>query len=95
MTNPTVRSLAAAINAHTQRSPNAYDTVIILQQNGPKLPLWLFHPGVGEVLVFLGLVNFLTDRPVYVFRARGFESGQAYFDNIEEAVIIYHVAIKE
>jgi thioesterase domain-containing protein len=95
MTNPTVRSLASAIHAHTQRSPDAYDPVVVLQQSGPKLPLWLFHPGVGEVLVFLGLAKFLTDRPVYAFRARGFEPGQAYFENIDEAVAIYHTAIKE
>ena len=32
-------------------------------------PLFLFHPGVDEILIFLTLVQHLLNRPVYAFRA--------------------------
>lgn len=92
MTNPTIRSLCKALE--TLKKPKEYDPVVVLQSSGTKTPVWLFHPGVGEVLVFLGLSKYLQDRPVYALRARGFEQGQTYFENIQEAVNIYHAAIK-
>ncbi|KIM96172.1 hypothetical protein OIDMADRAFT_132717 [Oidiodendron maius Zn] len=82
MTNPTIRSLCKALES--LHRPKEYDPT----------PIWLFHPGVGEVLVFLGLSKYLVGRPVYALRARGFEAGQSYFKNIQEAVSIYHAAIK-
>ncbi|MCJ1313935.1 hypothetical protein MMC25_007615 [Agyrium rufum] len=93
MTNPTVRSLGSALQRLNQ--PAAYDPVVPLQLNGTKNPLWLIHPGVGEVLVFLGLSKFLTDRPVFALRARGFNSTEKPFNDITEAVSIYHTAIKK
>lgn len=55
------------------------------------------HPGVGEVLVFVGLARQLADdhRPVYALRARGFENGQKRFAPITEAVEVYVAAIKQ
>ena len=91
MTNPTVRSIAAALN---DLGPKQYNPVVTLQSHGIKHPLWLIHPGVGEVLVFLGLAKYINDRPVYALRARGFEHGQSFFQSIEEAVTTYHTAIK-
>ena len=91
MTNPTVRSLAASLE-DTQASKQ-YNPVLPLQEQGNKTPLWLIHPGVGEILVFLGLAKFFTDRPVYALRARGFD-GEPYFQSISEAIYTYHSAIK-
>lgn len=92
MTNPNVRSLANALE--TLKTPKKYEPIVTLQQ-GSKTPIWLFHPGIGEVLVFLGLAKFLPEYPVYALRARGFEPNESYFENITEAVTIYHAAIKE
>ncbi|MCJ1350649.1 MAG: hypothetical protein MMC33_000630 [Icmadophila ericetorum] len=91
MTNPTVRSLAIALGE--LQKPHTYNPVVVLQSQGTKTPLWLIHPGVGEVLVFLALTKFITDRPVYALRARGFD-GEAFFHNIEEAVDVYSAAMK-
>lgn len=99
MINSTIRSLATAIakiqdpTAHAG-SKEEYDPVVTLQPHGKGAPLWLFHPGVGEILVFFNLAKYLTDRPVYALRARGFEQGEEYFADIEEAVSTYHSAIK-
>jgi acyl-CoA synthetase (AMP-forming)/AMP-acid ligase II/thioesterase domain-containing protein len=92
MTNSTVRSLSIALE--NLDKPKEYDPIVVLQADGDKTPIWLFHPGIGEVLVFLGLSKYLQGRPVYALRARGFEIGQTHFESIPEAVSIYHAAIK-
>ncbi|PYH94685.1 putative non-ribosomal peptide synthase-like protein [Aspergillus ellipticus CBS 707.79] len=92
MKNPSVRALANALRqTHT---PQEYDPVVTLNAQGSKSPLWLIHPGVGEILVFLGLAKFITDRPVYAMRARGFNEGETHFEDIAETVATYHTAIK-
>jgi acyl-CoA synthetase (AMP-forming)/AMP-acid ligase II/thioesterase domain-containing protein/aryl carrier-like protein len=93
LTNPTVRDLSAALSK--LQSSRGYDPVVRLQTGGKKTPLWLVHPGVGEVLVFLNLASFLQDRPVYALRARGLTGDESPFANIAEAVSIYHSAIKD
>ena len=91
LANPTVKSLARALEE--LQKPHKYSPVVVLQSQGVKTPLWLVHPGVGEVLVFLHLARYITDRPVYALRARGFD-GEEFFANIEDAVREYHTAIK-
>ena len=90
-THPTVRSLANALKE--LQKPHKHNPVIILQSHGSKTPLWLVHPGVGEVLVFLGFAKFMNDRPVHALRARGFE-GEDSLSDITEAVGVYHKVIK-
>ena len=91
MTYPTVRSLARAL--HDTHGHKDYNPVVKLQLNGSRTPLWLVHPGVGEVLVFLGLAKYMSDRPVFALRARGFD-GEPCFESISETVEVYHAAIK-
>ena len=59
-----------------------------------KTPLFLFHPGVGEIPVFLALVKHLPERPVYAFRAKGFNAGEGFFCSLEEMVSTYVSAIR-
>ena len=61
MTNPTIRSLSEAL--YKLIRPSDYSPVIPLRMEGGKSPLWLIHPGVGEVLVFLHLSEYLTRSP--------------------------------
>ncbi|GAP84749.1 putative AMP-binding & Acyl-protein [Rosellinia necatrix] len=92
--NASARALATALYSEDRAQP-PYDPVVALNSKGIKTPLWLVHPGVGEVLVFVGLAQHLgdDDRPIYALRARGFE-GQEPFNSIEEAVDIYVDAIR-
>ncbi|KAL3472346.1 acetyl-CoA synthetase-like protein [Aspergillus californicus] len=69
--------------------------LVTLQDKGTKPPLWLIHPGAGEVLVFLNLAKFIKDRPVYALRARGFNKGERPFDDLGEVIRTYHATIKE
>lgn len=104
MKNPTIKHLAAALDElHCRHAATSilspprvpYNPVVTLRARGNKTPLWLIHPGVGEVLVFVGLAQHLADddRPVYALRARGFECDQERFESISEAVQAYHDAI--
>ncbi|EDU39705.1 luciferin 4-monooxygenase [Pyrenophora tritici-repentis Pt-1C-BFP] len=90
LVNRTIRQLGKAIAA-LQESP--YEPMTILQPDGNKTPLWLVHPGVGEVLIFIQLARYMTDRPVYGLRARGLD-GEQPFTSISEAVQAYHESIR-
>jgi acyl-CoA synthetase (AMP-forming)/AMP-acid ligase II/thioesterase domain-containing protein/acyl carrier protein len=102
MKNLTVQALATALEACKPQASSVatsaeYDPVVTLNSEGDKVPLWLIHPGVGEILVFVSLTQyFVADgRPVYALRARGFEGDQAPFTSIAEAVRTYLTAIKQ
>jgi pimeloyl-ACP methyl ester carboxylesterase len=96
MTNTTIRDLNAAIQyLQTPQDTAPYNPIITLQPNGDKTPLFLLHPGIGEMLVFLGLVQYFPDRPIYAMRARGLNEGEKPFTSQEEIVTTYHRALKE
>ncbi|KAL4918429.1 hypothetical protein BDW62DRAFT_217613 [Aspergillus aurantiobrunneus] len=90
--NTTVRELASALD--NLYHPKEYNPVVTLQVHGDKKPIWLVHPGAGEVLIFINLAKFITDRPVYALRARGFNEGEEPFSTIEEAVTSYYNGVK-
>lgn len=102
MNNPTIRALAADLDARLQQSKagsdhrDSYDPVVVFRASGSKTPLWLIHPGVGEVLVFVGLAQCLAadDRPVYALRAAGFEPNHQRFESIQQAVDVYTAAVR-
>jgi thioesterase domain-containing protein len=92
--DPTPRGIASLL---TQGSPIAsqYDPVVPLQASGTKTPVFLLHPGVGEVLVFINFANFFAnERPVYALRARGFSPGEEFFGSFDELVSTYVDAIR-
>ncbi|KAI0410566.1 acetyl-CoA synthetase-like protein [Xylaria grammica] len=102
--NPSVRALAANINAQPHRrqplspeqSPSDfYDPVVVLRAGGTKTPLWLVHPGVGEILVFVRLAQHLAvdKRPLFALRAAGLEPGRKQFSSITEIADVYTAAI--
>ncbi|KAL8920035.1 MAG: hypothetical protein Q9208_006490 [Pyrenodesmia sp. 3 TL-2023] len=96
LSNMTIRSLASAIERlQTCKYADEYNPVVTLQPKGIKTPLWLIHPGIGEILVFLGLVQYFPDRPIYGLRARGFNPGEKPFGGLDEIVTTYSRALKE
>ncbi|EHK97899.1 Acetyl-CoA synthetase-like protein [Glarea lozoyensis ATCC 20868] len=97
MTNTTIRTLASAIKEIQKKHQYQakYNPVVTLQLNGSDTPLWLIHPGIGEILVFLGLVQYFQDRPIHTLRARGFNPGETPFASLTEILQTYHEAIKQ
>ncbi|KAI0138095.1 acetyl-CoA synthetase-like protein [Hypoxylon sp. NC0597] len=91
--NPTIRSICES--ADDSKDPDeSYDPVVVLQSNGDKTPFWIIHPASGNVLVFIPLSRFLSDRPVYGLRARGVRMGERFFESIPEMATTYFNAIK-
>jgi thioesterase domain-containing protein len=95
LTASTPRDLARRIGAELSAAPAPYDPIVALQTKGTKTPLFCVHPGVGEVLVFVGLAKFFAhERPFYALRARGFD-GEPPFGTFAEMVGAYVDAIRK
>ncbi|KAK2755892.1 putative NRPS-like protein biosynthetic cluster [Arachnomyces sp. PD_36] len=92
LANPTIQGIAQA--TEQMQRPREYNPVVTLNATGDKTPLWLVHPGVGEVLVFLNLAKHIKDRPLHALRARGFEEGEEYFQDLPEIFETYYKHIK-
>ena len=89
-------NLSAEVTTGEGRPEAVYSPLVCFNPAGSKPPLFLVHPGVGEVLVFINLAHILADdRPVYALRARGFDLGQTPFSSFEEMVDCYTFAIEE
>lgn len=97
MTNITIRSMAEAITKLLQpdQHQGEYNPVVTLQYAGSQCPLWLIHPGIGEILVFLGLVQYFPDRPIHALRARGFNAGEEPFRDLQDVLDTYYGALKK
>ena len=93
MNNPTIRGMAEVLHIMNQGS-RPYDPVVTLQSKGNKTPLWLVHPGTGEVLVYVGLVKYIIDRPIHALRARGFEEGEDLFYDMPTLTETYYTNLK-
>lgn len=88
--NPTIRKLAASLGPS---AAGVYRPAVTLQAGGSGTPLWLVHPGVGEIIVFFGLAKHITDRPVYALRSRGFD-GEPFFESLSACISTYYGEIK-
>jgi thioesterase domain-containing protein/acyl carrier protein len=91
LSTSSVQDLGQCIDA--LRKKKEYDPIAILQAAGSKTPLFIIHPGMGDVLVFMNLARYITDRPVYALRARGFD-GEEIFSSMDEMITVYYAAIK-
>ena len=84
--NPDIQALATAIS-DLNFAPKDYDPVVILQRGKSDVPpMWFFHPGLGEVLVFLNLSKYFSDRKVYGIRAPGFNPGEEEFTSVDQMI---------
>ncbi|KAK1624473.1 hypothetical protein BDP81DRAFT_330119 [Colletotrichum phormii] len=91
--NPTPRRLAAVIEGFGKKD-GAGSLVVTLRSDGRQTPLWLVHPGVGEILVFMNIVRLIDDRRVYAFRAEGLDSGVSPFASLDELLDCYFNHLK-
>jgi hypothetical protein len=95
--HPVVSSLTNYINALKSKNVDAdeYNPIVPLNLTGNKTPIFIVHPGVGEVLIFVNLAKYFHNkRPFYAFRDRGFEPGHPFFTSMDEMVSTYAAAVK-
>lgn len=71
-----------------------YDPIVPLATEGSKQPLFLLHPGAGEFLCWIGLLEYLPDRPIYALRAKGLHPGEGTFSGLDDLLETYYTAIR-
>ncbi|PWY79700.1 acetyl-CoA synthetase-like protein [Aspergillus heteromorphus CBS 117.55] len=89
--NPTIEALSVMLEDLQQnQGPKPYNPIVELQ-NGPSKapPIFFFHPGMGEVLVFLNFSKYFADRKVYALRSPGFNPGEKMFTSVDEMTDTY------
>ena len=92
LSNPVIEAIASSID---QESDGSYNPVVQLQTRGTKTPLWLVHPASGNVLAFLPLARYITDRPLYALTARGLRDSESVFSSLDEMATTYYHRIKQ
>ena len=86
-THPTLAGLCAAVAA--QAGPH-YQHLVPVRAEGEAAPLFLVHPGEGEVGYAFALAAHLDAAlPVYGLAARGFGAGETPLDSIEQMARAY------
>lgn len=63
---PTVAKLASRID-----HPQGLDSLVVLREGGPGIPLFLIHDADGEILLYRNLARRLGDRPVIGLQPQG------------------------
>ncbi|KAL1301853.1 hypothetical protein AAFC00_006038 [Neodothiora populina] len=89
----TIEGLEAAILEQTGKI-GIYQPIATLQ-SGSKPALFLLPPGGGEFMIWLPLLKYLPDRPVYALRAKGLERAEGVFESMEDMLDIYEQAIRD
>lgn len=70
-----------------------YDPIVTLRGSGFQNPIFLVHPGGGEFLIWLSMLRFMPDRPMYAFRIRGFHHNETTFASFEEMLDCYEAGV--
>jgi thioesterase domain-containing protein/aryl carrier-like protein len=86
-THPTLAGLSATLAA---QAGARYAHLVPVQTQGTAPPLFLVHPGEGEVGYAFALAACLDDQlPVYALAARGFAAGEMPFSAVEQMARAY------
>jgi amino acid adenylation domain-containing protein len=89
---PTVERLAEEV----RHGGGATSLLVPMRFVGSRAPLFLVHPGGGNVMAYVGLVKELgADQPVFGLRSRGIEYGEKPNWTVAEMARDYLAAIRE
>jgi amino acid adenylation domain-containing protein len=89
----TVEHLAGALRQ--QATPGASSSLVAIQPDGSKRPLFLVHPAGGHVFPYIHLARLLgPDQPCYGLQAKGLEDGQDPHTRIEDMATHYIQALQ-
>ena len=90
---PTIALLAKIIRQQ-EWSPS-WSSLVTIQPQGTKIPLFCIHPGGGNVLCYRTLAPYLgADQPVYGLQSRGLDGQEEAIDNIQVMASNYIQEIK-
>jgi thioesterase domain-containing protein len=89
---PTVERLAEEV----RRGGGETSLLVPIRPGGSRPPLFLVHPGGGNVIAYAPLASRLdAEQPVYGLRSRGIERGEKPNWTVEEMARDYLAAIRE
>ncbi|WP_370451132.1 amino acid adenylation domain-containing protein [Corallococcus sp. CA049B] len=90
--HPTVEELARLLRAGTE----TWSPLVPLEKgDAGRRPLFLVHPGGGNVLAYPELARLLgPQQPVFGIQARGLQAGHAVVETVEEMATLYVAAIR-
>jgi amino acid adenylation domain-containing protein len=89
----TVEHLAGVLRQQATHGPQS--SLVPIQPDGSKRPLFLVHPAGGHVFPYIHLAQFLgPDQPCYGLQARGLEDGQDPHTRIEDMAAWYIQALQ-
>src|ERR687885_1169755 len=89
----TIEHLASILRQQTDSL--SWSTLIAIQPNGPKRPLFCVHPGAGTVLSYIDLARHLDpQRPFYGLESLGLDEEQKPYAQIEDMAAYYIEAMQ-
>src|SRR6185312_7785117 len=90
---PTIESLAILLSSEKEKS--AWDSLVPIQPQGSKPPLFLVHGAGGNVLLYRNLAkHFARDYPLYGLQSRGLDSVSRPLTTIEEMADAYLAEVR-
>lgn len=89
----TIEHLASSLRQQTD-SPS-WSTLIAIQPDGPKRPLFCVHPGGGTVLGYIDLARHLgSEQPFYGLESLGLDEEQKSYARVEDMATHYIEAMQ-
>lgn len=89
----TIEHLAALLRQQAQPVP--VSSLVAIQPDGHKRPLFLIHPAGGQVFPYVHLAHYLgPDQPCYGLQAKGLEEAQNPHMRIEDMATCYIEALQ-
>jgi len=86
---PTIEALAAAIQQKSE-APARRFSLVPIQPDGSRAPLFCVHGGPGNVLFYRDLARQLgTDYPLYGLQSRGLDGKGSYLTRVEDMAAYY------
>jgi thioesterase domain-containing protein/acyl carrier protein len=89
----TIEHLASILRQQTD-SPS-WSTLVAIQPDGPKRPLFCVHAGASTVLLYIDLASYLgSEQPFYGLESLGLDEEQKPYARIEDMAAHYIAAIQ-
>ena len=86
--SPTIEKLADSLNE--KAGTPSWSSLVPIQPNGTKPPLFCIHGGLGNVLFYRHLSKHLgTEQPLYGLQAKGLNGIDSPFEDLEEMAASY------
>lgn len=90
----TVEQIAKILGDEQESS--LWSSVVPIQPNGSKPPLFCIHGAGGNVLLYRRLVDYLgSDQPLYGVQPQGLNSNETPIDRLQEMATLYVQKIRE